>query len=154
MVSDNPGDRLERAAVRSAMGRTVLLLHELPDGSSHLDWMIQPGPDHGGDTPLVSFRVALRIDSGEWGCFLGERIADHRAAYLDFEGEIAGGRGRVRRVAEGDLRIEAYGGSLFRAAGRLGRARGVFSGFRRDDGAWAFSFDPEPAPTADGDRGT
>jgi hypothetical protein len=32
---------------------------------------------------------------------IGQRLADHRLAYLDYEGEISGGRGRVSRVGEG-----------------------------------------------------
>lgn len=30
-----------------------------------------------------------------------KKLPDHRAAYLDYEGPISGGRGRVRRVAAG-----------------------------------------------------
>lgn len=33
-----------------------------------------------------------------------ELLADHRAAYLDYEGNIGGGRGRVTRVASGRVR--------------------------------------------------
>lgn len=38
-----------------------------------------------------------------------ERITDHRVAYLEFEGELSGGRGAVRRVERGealDVRID------------------------------------------------
>ena len=34
---------------------TVQLLHALPDGSSHVDWMLATDPD--GVTPLVTFRL-------------------------------------------------------------------------------------------------
>jgi hypothetical protein len=34
-----------------------------------------------------------------------KKIADHRRAYLEFQGELSGGRGRVARVDGGDLRI-------------------------------------------------
>ena len=30
-----------------------------------------------------------------------QRIADHRKIYMEYEGEISGGRGTVKRVAEG-----------------------------------------------------
>jgi hypothetical protein len=33
------------------------------------------------------------------------RLKDHRRIYLDFEGELTGGRGMVRRVAAGTCRI-------------------------------------------------
>lgn len=88
----------------------VLLLHEMPDGSSHFDWMVEraaaegvPAPD---DRVLVTYRVNERIDDAACRGFLAERLADHRARYLDYEGEVLGregeaGRGRVRRVALG-----------------------------------------------------
>jgi hypothetical protein len=134
------------------MSRTVLLLHERPDGTSHLDWMIQREGDSAvgagaanrstdGEPALLTFRVAVRIDSGEWGCFLAEQIGEHRAAYLSYEGPVPGGRGRVSRVAEGEVRIETAHEAVFRVAGRLGAAEGVFSGFKGADGIWAFSFD-------------
>ncbi len=37
-----------------------------------------------------------------------ERLPDHRRLYLDYEGEIAGGRGRVRRLDRGPARIERF----------------------------------------------
>ena len=36
-----------------------------------------------------------------------ERIQDHRRIYLDYEGEISGGRGAVRRVDRGPASVEA-----------------------------------------------
>jgi hypothetical protein len=35
-----------------------------------------------------------------------ERLKDHRRLYLDYEGEISGGRGRVRRVDRGLATVE------------------------------------------------
>jgi hypothetical protein len=52
-----------------------------------------------------------------------ERIADHRRAYLEFEGELGGGRGRVRRVARGTVRVAAVGDGL-----RLSFASGPLAG--------------------------
>jgi hypothetical protein len=34
------------------------------------------------------------------------RLKDHRGIYLDFEGELSGHRGRVRRVAAGECEVE------------------------------------------------
>ena len=90
----------EGATVGFGMGRWVLLLHELPDGSSHFDWMIQP-TGGGAEAALVTFRVARRPDDPSLTDFEAERVADHRAAYLSFEGQVLGGRGTVRRVAQG-----------------------------------------------------
>ncbi len=79
------------------MLRTVVLLHTLPDGSSHFDWMLeQPGR---GD--LVTFRCTRSPhEAGQWDA---ERLPDHRRVYLDYEGPISGNRGDVRRVASGEV---------------------------------------------------
>lgn len=39
------------------------------------------------------------------GEFRAERLADHRAAYLEYEGEVTGGRGQVVRAASGDAEV-------------------------------------------------
>lgn len=79
---------------------TVLLLHELPDGTSHVDWMI--APDSEGREPLITFRLDHRVDEMTDGQrLLARRIGDHRPAYLTYEGAVSGGRGTVRRLARG-----------------------------------------------------
>ena len=91
----------------------VLLRHELLDGSWHFDWLIEPssanaapgGPD---DRVLLAFRIAHRLDLGPPSEFRAERLANHRRLYLDYEGEIAGGRGRVTRVAAGTCRSSGW----------------------------------------------
>jgi len=55
---------------------------------------------------LLTFRLPIGIDPlVRTDPFVGERIGDHRAAYLVFEGDIGGGRGVVERLWSG--RIEA-----------------------------------------------
>lgn len=82
--------------------RTVQLLHELPDGTSHVDWMI--ACDRAGREPLVSFRLPRRIDELKPGQRMAaERIADHRPAYLDYEGPVSDERGSVRCLAWGTV---------------------------------------------------
>jgi hypothetical protein len=79
---------------------TVQLLHELPDGSSHVDWLLATDP--AGERPLITFRLPGRVDELEAGEVMdGQRIADHRPAYLGYEGPISGGRGTVRRLRSG-----------------------------------------------------
>ena len=115
------------------MGRAVLLRHELPDGSAHFDWMIQRA---GG---LVTFRVSERIDLGLGG-FRAERLPDHREAYLEYEGPVSGGRGTVRRIADGSLEIIAERENLFECRGCLGKAEGRFRG-RSEGDRWVFEFE-------------
>ncbi len=81
---------------------TVLLFHELGDKAGHVDWMIAPDP--GGSEPLVTFRVASRVDGlAGGGRLLARRIDDHRPEYLVYEGPLAGDRGTVRRLARGTV---------------------------------------------------
>ncbi len=81
---------------------TVLLSHELPDATSHIDWMI--ASDRWGRGPLVTFRVDSRIDEmkADQG-LLACRIDDHRAEFLTYEGPVSGNRGTVRRLTRGTV---------------------------------------------------
>ena len=84
--------------------QTVLLRHDLPDGTHHFDWFIQRLPEPG--SPLRAFRVRDRIDGPGLDRFEAEPIGDHRPVYLDYEGPVSGGRGRVRREASGVAEVE------------------------------------------------
>ncbi|QOJ15045.1 MAG: hypothetical protein HRU75_10485 [Planctomycetia bacterium] len=92
------------------MLRYVLLEHDTGAGDgagartgiehgTHWDLMIER-PD--GDA-LWTWR--LDLDPRASGSVRSERIADHRSAYLAYEGPISDGRGCVRRVAAGKLRL-------------------------------------------------
>jgi hypothetical protein len=118
----------------AAMGRAVLLLHEGGGSGTHYDWLIE-GPPGG---LLVSFRVSERIDTPGFAHFEAQRIADHRPEYLSYEGPVSGGRGTVRRVAEGTLAIEIDSGEHFLARGRLGRVSGAFEGQLLAGDRWRF----------------
>ena len=79
--------------------RYVVLLH---DGIAkpHFDLMFESSPG--------SALVTLRCD--EWPVRdpgRMERIGDHRREYLDYEGQVSGGRGFVRRVASGTCELDA-----------------------------------------------
>lgn len=75
------------------------------------------------------------------------RLADHRPAYLDYQGEVSGGRGSVARVDRGEYRAVVWAERSvqvdLRGSLHLGRAR-----FERIDGQsdvgganWRFRFD-------------
>ena len=84
---------------------TIQLRHELPDGSSHVDWMLARDPL--GRAPLVTFRLPGRVDElapdADGGTMRAERIADHRPSYLTHEGPVSRGRGVVRRLRRGRI---------------------------------------------------
>jgi hypothetical protein len=115
------------------MGRAVLLEHVLPDGSAHFDWMIQRPEGIG----LISFRVAGRIDLPGVEGFNAQRLPDHRDAYLDYQGPVSAGRGRVARVAVGQLAVVRDDEDRFECRGKLGDLEAVFVGSRQGAG-WAF----------------
>lgn len=74
------------------MPRFVLLEHDHPDGL-HWDFMLEHG-DVLWTWSLPAFpRPSEPMSSA--------RLPDHRLAYLDYEGEISGGRGTVRRCDRG-----------------------------------------------------
>lgn len=113
---------------RKAPPRMVVLLHELPDGSSHFDWMIEgpqriPAPPSPEDRCLITFRTAVRPDEAAagpaGGTFEAERLADHRRAYLDFEGPLTDNRGHVRRLASGTVEALLNEATIFRLRGRF-----------------------------------
>ena len=85
--------------VRTTM---VLLEHTLPDGSAHCDWLIER-PDDPREHRMLSFRCETDplTDPG----WTGERMPDHRAHYLRYEGPVSGGRGVVRRIWSHPCRV-------------------------------------------------
>ncbi len=69
------------------MPRFVVLRHESPRGI-HFDFMLEAGD------VLKTWALPQPPEPGvEIEC---EALADHRLAYLDYEGPISGGRGSVR----------------------------------------------------------
>lgn len=141
------------------MTRFVVLWHELPADSgreSHWDFMLE--------TPDALETWALAEEPSVGSC-LAERLSDHRKAYLDYEGEVSGGRGSVTRWDAGNyVRLAADDRHLtvVLAGGRL---RGI-ARLQPDESAqrWRFSFEEgaeaigragEPSPSDLSDsRGT
>ncbi len=95
------------------MPNFVVLRHEkAPGASGHFDLMLE----HGGVLLTFSFREFPSPGAS------GERLADHRLAYLDIEGDIGPGKGRVARVESGSfdmMDVEENAVSVFLRGGRL-----------------------------------
>ena len=92
------------------MPRYVVLAHHT--APFHYDLMIE----HGDVLATWSFDEPPGVDGQ--ACRL---IKDHRKAYLDYEGEVSGGRGRVERwdagtyegaIGEDDVQVAFEGGKL------------------------------------------
>lgn len=75
------------------MPRFVVLEHDRP--TLHWDLMLEVG--------LVLWTWRLDANPRAGGSCGAVRIADHRRLYLDYEGEVSGGRGTVKRVAAGEF---------------------------------------------------
>jgi hypothetical protein len=78
------------------MPRFVILLHETQDNTprpTHFDLVFE----HAGVLRTWATEKLPTLSEA----VIAERLADHRLAYLDYDGEISGGRGRVSRVEEG-----------------------------------------------------
>ena len=74
------------------MPRFVILRHETPPGSQrplHWDFMLEEG------AALLTW--ALAEPPAEGRPIAAEALADHRTAYLDYEGPVSGDRGTVTR---------------------------------------------------------
>jgi len=74
------------------MPRYVILEHDAADGR-HWDFMLA------GGEALATWALAERPDAA--GPVAARSLADHRVAYLDYEGPISGGRGSVTRWDQG-----------------------------------------------------
>jgi hypothetical protein len=84
------------------MPRFVVLRHVLPAGaarSSHFDVMLER------DGVLRTWACASLPEMGE--SQEAEQLADHRPAYLEYEGDVSGNRGSVLRVAAGSYELVA-----------------------------------------------
>lgn len=74
------------------------VLHHVGFGEPHFDVLFEWEEGE----PLTSFRTMMwPPEAGD----VWEERADHRRAYLDYEGPVSGGRGTVRRVAGGAVEV-------------------------------------------------
>ena len=122
------------------MPRYVILLHELPDDqqrSTHWDLMLESGD---------ALRTwALPVEpAADMECEARE-LADHRLAYLEYEGPVSENRGRVTRWDQGEYRPLAETPDSLAAVlqgnklrGHLYLKKGVGSHF------WRVCFSAEP----------
>jgi hypothetical protein len=102
------------------MRRFVVLYHETPAGSAretHFDFMLE----HNGALRTWALEKIPATDE----FVMAEQLPDHRLAYLEYEGEITGDRGRVSRVeggqyeltteSETEITVQLHGGKMLGA---------------------------------------
>lgn len=122
---------------RTVAPRFVFLEHRW--NGVHWDFMLETEP--GG--ALRTWAIDEEVVEGK--ALRARALADHRSAYLDFEGEVSGGRGSVRRVdrgpyerlewTEGRVRVRLSGSQLVGMV-ELSRADGGVG--RQGAPAWVF----------------
>jgi hypothetical protein len=117
------------------MRRTVVLLHKRHGFPDHFDWLIDQ-PDLNAEHRLITFRVVDRPDL--CGSFTAQKSPDHRAIYLDYEGELSGGRGEVSRVAEGKVMHLSRGADELRATVKWDGCMRTYIAHCQD-GVWLFA---------------
>lgn len=122
------------------MPRFVVLCHEFPEGHArlkHWDLMFEWGSSL---RTWAMAREPLSADEIE-----AEQLADHRLAYLDYEGPVSGDRGSVTRWDAGDFRLEVSSDHEFRAVVAGARLRGTLVLTRDEENhSWRVGFWAEP----------
>jgi len=130
------------------MPRFVILRHDCPPGyqrPTHWDLMLECGD------ALRSW--ALPIEPSAGASMTAEALADHRLAYLDYEGPLTHDRGAVARIDAGNYQIERESDAeiVLRLEGTrlVGRAMLVRLDVpqSRAPQCWRFSFSAERSAT-------
>jgi hypothetical protein len=112
------------------MPRFVILEHY--HQGIHWDFMLESGE------VLRTWRLERAPVMGE--VVAAAAIGDHRRVYLDYEGEISGGRGRVARWDAGEFDWIADSASAVVVALRGGRLGGEVHLTRAESGDWSCRF--------------
>ena len=117
--------------------RFVILHHQVHDGE-HWDLMVEQGD------VLLTWRLPREPTGASSLPMPAERIADHRKAYLDYEGPLSGNRGEVRQWDRGDYETIEENESrvvVCLSGSKLsGRATLEHTG---EPAAWTFYFSPD-----------
>ena len=126
------------------MPRFVVLFHELPttaERSNHWDFMLEEGGE------LATW--ALASEPADGPAIQSRRLPQHRLTYLDYTGEISGGRGFVRRFDDGTFDWISQMDTLIRVrlAGEKLSGVATLSLLPGSDGnAWEFRFSRSDKP--------
>lgn len=76
-----------------------VILHHTGYGAAHWDLMLE---EESSLATWKLYRDPAQLGTAPAALF---RIADHRKAYLEYEGPISGGRGQVHRVCSGTYSV-------------------------------------------------
>jgi hypothetical protein len=116
------------------MPRYVILEHDHP--TLHWDLMLENG------SVLSTWRLTQHPRAGE-ECH-AQSSHDHRPLYLDYEGPISGGRGRVSRWDGGEFHAREWHERRIVLCLQGERLRGELILRRSAGEEWKVTFDPSP----------
>lgn len=127
------------------MPRFVVLRHDPPPGGArplHWDFMLESG------SALRTWALDRPPDENAGVERFAESLADHRIAYLEFEGDVSGGRGRVTRWDRGNYEFVAQRADQIVVALKGTRldGRACFDLVDEPAQRWRFSYSPTPGP--------
>lgn len=124
----------------------VLLLHTLPDRSSHFDLMLAPD----SAAPLLTFRLDADPFLSLPSSAHADRLPEHRRAYLSYEGPLTDNRGSVARVRSGRAVIHASTPDLLRAEIDWGDGPVLLDAAPVEPASdrWILRATPKPRPSA------
>ena len=114
------------------MPRYVILTHDHPH--LHWDFMLE------NEAVLRTWRLARAPD--EAGPIDAKALADHRLAYLDYEGPVSGNRGSVRRFDRGEYVLvrEIVDRLEIQLEGTILQGRALIE--RKVSAGWKYEFTP------------
>jgi hypothetical protein len=115
------------------MPRFVILEHDSPDGR-HWDFMLEAGPS------LATWAIAEPPDAE--GPVAARWLADHRLDYLDYEGPISRGRGKVTRWDHGEYEEQSRSDEqrVVSLSGERLRGTATLTQSLEDPKGWLFLF--------------
>jgi hypothetical protein len=116
-------------AGRSMASRFVILEHDHP--ALHWDFMLE------SDGALRTWRLPNPPAAGNMSA---EEIAEHRLAYLDYEGPVSGGRGAVKRWDCGAYRAASAGADALDLVIVGERLRATLKMNRADSAIWRLTW--------------
>lgn len=151
VTETTPGWRTDGHADQRTEQQTASPANDVAIGKCHWDWLFETEPD-GNDENARSLLTWATDPLAEEGLDWTPRSApaiqlpNHRRRYLDYEGELSGGRGSVCRIASGEYSVLTQTADEFEA--RIESAvpdlpkpssRGVR--FRQTDTLWRLQVD-------------
>ena len=121
------------------MASRFVILHHVVAGGEHWDLMLE----HGG--VLLTWQLAREPVDAASLPIPATRIADHRSAYLEYEGPISGDRGKVVRVDHGIVNFERLTGRSCQVELLGERLKGRFC-LVEEGGEWSLQSADETLP--------